>query len=174
MFFRDDDSMPIRKASLKDRIIKFLDDQGAILRWTEDIKSQVKLIKRSEDILFPTYDIKVYVNERDFRINEWMWNHKAWQLYAPNLTHVLGLHFINLENPDKEALHKYIYIYMNDNIIIGMNDRETETLNKGDTPVIKHDFRNLSSKHKLVQGKPLEFALKYIKQNNLMVARQFY
>ncbi len=169
MFFRDDDSMPIRKASLKDRIIKFLDDKGAILRWTEDIKSQIKLIKRSEDILFPTYDIKVYVNERAPQINGWMWNHQNWQIEAPSLSHVLGLHFINLENPNKGVLHKYIYIYMNGNIIVGMNDRESETLNNGDTPEIKHDFRNLSREHKIVQGKPLEFALKYIKQNNLMV-----
>jgi len=171
MFFRDDDSMPIRRASLRRNagILDFFRKKQEEEVSPSDIKSQAAMINKMSDTLFPDIMVQVLANASPKEVDEW--NMKNESSGAPHLTHVLGIFFLDPEyrhNPRKQ--HRYITLYMSGSIVIGMKHDYT-TSDKVFRPNMWTPYRaflkNVSYNFN-ENGKPLHFALKLIKQMKWM------
>ena len=172
MFFRDDDSMPIRRASLRRNagILDFFKKKQEEEEVSpSDIKSQAAMINKMSDTLFPDLMVQVLANASPKDVDAW--NMKNESSGAPHLTHLLGIFFLDPEyrhNPRKK--HRYITLYMSGSIVIGMAHDYT-TSNNVFRPYISRPYRsflkNVSHDYN-ESGKPLHFALKLIKRMNWM------
>lgn len=169
MFFRDDDSMPIRRASLR-RNASILDFFKRKKEEEEevspsDIKSQAVMINKLSPNLFTDLQVQVLANSKFDEVDAW--NMQNGRRGAPSITHVLGLFFFDPDfRYENRKTHRYVSIYMSGSLVVGISTKEVYAQSVF-SPSISMNYLNFRP-FKAVEGKPLLFALKYIKQHKLM------